>query len=302
MSQASSRAGSARGGSAKAGGAGGAGGEGAKGGKKKADGNVNVEVNDLTVNAAKDRIGLREDPVRHNEWPNSHLAACPCCAERGATRRCMAHRPGVTTWASLCAYCGKDHANIYCNKCKYPDLVYCTQEHLEADAAAHAPRCLLQVRLNKASQFVRKKDFPQALKLLQGCVQGAKEQGQRYLYAEAMRSMGHVKGKLDERDRAMEYVSKALSLYKELGDLRGQAYCYIDMSWIYRPKNQTDQRGYDLSKRALEIAEMELLNANKLAKERCQGYQKSEIARAQALVAAAQGANGRMRFGVLSVV
>eukprot|EP00976_Prorocentrum_cordatum_P025088 509855-Prorocentrum_minimum.AAC.1 len=75
-----------------------------------------------------------EDP-----WPHRHVANCKACGELGATFQCKYQIEGASAWQSLCAYCGKDNANLYCCKCKYPDLVYCSTEHMVRSIFTHLP-------------------------------------------------------------------------------------------------------------------------------------------------------------------
>mmetsp|Transcript_13778 Transcript_13778/g.18934 ORF Transcript_13778/g.18934 Transcript_13778/m.18934 type:complete len:270 (+) Transcript_13778:400-1209(+) len=245
----------------------------------------------------KSKVGacLDSPTVVLGEWPHEHLAKCKACGSMGATFQCKFQKEGASAWHSLCAFCGKDHANIYCPNCKHPDIVYCCNEHMDEDSLHHKDRCFLQQHLNEAAGLVKRQDYKQATRKLQKIQRAAKEKELRWVEAEATRSLGHCALQLLDRPSAMQHLKEALLLCKDLQDLRGMAYCYMDMAQAYAPQNLRDRQALDFADKAIALAEEEVKAAEALCAGRCDAFQRSEFARSNALLNSAHTARGRIR-------
>mmetsp|Transcript_24348 Transcript_24348/g.46215 ORF Transcript_24348/g.46215 Transcript_24348/m.46215 type:complete len:223 (-) Transcript_24348:618-1286(-) len=209
------------------------------------------------VNESLKTVSMASHSTDNNKtdcWPHKHLAKCIACGRKGATLQCKFQQEGASAWQSRCSFCGKDDASIYCPKCKYPDIVYCCLDHAREDEAHHKDRCELQQLLNLAAGQVKKEDFKTAAKTLHQIMKAAVHKNLRWIEAEAVRSLAHVKLQMLDREKAMKYVKEALVISKELGDNRGQAYCYMTMALAYNPTSPKDHKAMHFADKAIEIA------------------------------------------------
>ena len=98
-----------------------------------------------------------------------------------------------------------------------------------------------QIPLELTDHLDRQGHWVEAIGAFEIAAAAARRLGDRPAEARMLRYVGENEGRVGRADEAHRELSRALAIYRDLGDPLGEAFCHIDLSWVFELKGDIGQ-------------------------------------------------------------